>query len=224
MKKKQSVQFLAPFLHLDNVIIEFIRKYFMYHPEYEWNDDDTKTKIKIVKNFNKLGNDSSFFPRIVVRRGGATLSNPTATSNYGGRGTIAEFSQQRRKIYKAGAPYFLQIYTKAPGEAQNLAEELMIQFLLYKDRIIEKFNVSIEEHIETTPEEITTDQTPDYTSSKITITLLASFTYEVDFNIEPRYGKLQGVDMIADLDKVVDRRNEIEFETLTFTSKVKPEI
>jgi len=220
-KKKQNVQFLAPFTHLDNVLLEFIRMYFLYHPVYTWNEDDTKTVIKIVKNFNKLGNDANFYPRIVLKRGSSSLTMPTMLSNYAGGGTLMKFTQMRTKFYRAGSPYFIDIYCRVPGEAQNLAEELMVQILLFKDRLAERFFVNIEEHMEVTPEIIESGGTPDFVYSRVTLTLLASYTYQVKYNIVPRYEVMKGLDIESNLEKAVERRNEIDFKNLKFNTIIE---
>lgn len=222
-KKKQNVQFLAPFMHLDNVLLEFLRLYFLNHPVYQWDEDDTKSKIIIVKNFNKLGNDKDFFPRIILKRGSASLTMPALLSNYAGGGDLLNFTQTRTKIYKAGSPYNIDILCRVPGEAQNLAEELMVQILLYRDRMAERFKVNIEEHIEVSPEIIFSNETPDFAASKITMTLLAAYTYEVKFNILPRYDILEGVDIENKLNEAIEKRNEIDFSTIKFNTQVDNE-
>lgn len=217
-KKKQNIQFLAPFTHLDNVLLEFIRMYFVYHPTYTWDEDDTLTKIKINKNFNKLGNDVNFYPRIVLKRGSSSLTMPTMLSNYAGGGTLMEFTQARTKFYRAGSPYFIDIYCRVPGEAQNLAEELMVQMLLYRDRMAERFFVNIEEHMEVSPEMIDSGGTPDFAVSKISMTLLASYTYQVKYNVVPKYEVMKGLDVETNLEKAVEKRNEIDFKNLKFNT------
>lgn len=222
-RKKQNISFLAPFLHLDNVLLEFIKIYFFYHPIYKWSEDDKETKIKIVKAFDKLGQDKDFYPKILLRRNSASLTMPTMFSNYAGGGSLMDFTQKRTKFYRAGSSYYIEIYSRVQGEAQNLAEEIVVNLLLYKDRLAEKFFVNIEEHVEISKEMISTENTSDIKISSISILLLASYTYQVSYDILPRYEKLKNIEVEETLKKAIERKNEIDFKNIKYNFFIEEE-
>jgi hypothetical protein len=87
----------------------------------------------------------------------------------------------------------------------------------------EKFFVNIEEHMEASPEMITAGDTPDFALSKITLSILASNTYSVTYNVVPRYEIAQGLDLETELEKAVERVNEIDFSTLKFNTTIENE-
>lgn len=218
--KEYGVKYFAPFLHLDSVILEFIRGYFSCHPTYTWDEDETKSGIKITKSFYKVGNDFKTFPRIVVRRGGCSLTNPTQASNFQGRKPLVNFSQERSKFYRAGAPYFIDFITREPGQAQAMAEELMTQLLMYRDRISEKFMVNIEEHMETSQEQVQTNEASNTSFSIITLTLIANYTYITSYKILPMYETLKGVDLTVKLEQQLLKRNQVEYKPIEIKTNI----
>jgi hypothetical protein len=155
-----KVENFAPLTHMDGVLLSFLRAYFQYHPVYQWNEEDAKTKIKISDAFVEVGNESDFTPRIIIRRGNFSLTNPLVVGNYSQSGkSLMSWTQERERNYVAGAVYQISIITKLPLESLNLAEEISSTILMYTERLAEYYNVHIEQHIEVSPENIKTSGT-----------------------------------------------------------------
>lgn len=215
-----KVENFAPLTHMDGVLLSFLRAYFQYHPEYSWDEDDAKTKIKISDAFVEVGNESDFTPRIIIRRGNFSLTNPLVVGNYSQSGkSLMSWTQERERNYVAGAVYQISIITKLPLESLNLAEEISSTILMYTERLAEYYNVHIEQHIEVSPENIKTSGT-DIEEAISNLTVLASYKYMVSTNIVPRYEKLKGIDIVSETDRFVEKNNKLQYQKLKFNTQV----
>lgn len=218
---EKSFKNFAPLVHLDNVLLSFLKAYFKYHPKYTWSENDAETKIKIIEQYSEEGNENAGDIRIVIRRGNFSMTSATLGANDPEAGRpLLEWTQKRQKMYVAGSVYNLIVSTRIPRETLDLAEEISATLLMYKERISEEFKVDIKEHIEASTEELAaTGRQKD--SSSMTLTLTADYRYNMVVDIIPRYEKLKGVDLVSEIDKNIEKQNKIKFETLSFNTKVQ---
>lgn len=222
-----NIKNFAPFIYLDNVLLIFLREYFKYHPKYPWNEEDSLSKINIVKKYTKIGSEFGL-PRVVIKRNGFDLTHPFQVSNQmttnddGSPRTLMQFTQERKKLYIAGAPYTLEILALTEPETEALAEEICIALLTYRENINVRFQIKVEDHLQVSPTVVNTSG-PRIDNCFCTITLLASYQYSINYSLQPKYPILKGIDLLQDVEKKVEVSNKLDFEKLKFNSKVEGE-
>lgn len=217
----------APFIHLDNVLLFFIREYFKYHPKYPWNEDDSISKIGIVKKYTKIGNEFAL-PRVVIKRNGFDLTHPFQVSNQmstnedGSPRTLMQFTQNRKKLYIAGAPYTIEVIALTESETEAIAEEICIALLTYRENINVRFQIKIEDHLQVSPTVVNVSGTK-VDNCFCTITTLASYQYSINYTLQPKYPILKGLDLLQNVEKNVEVHGKLDFEKLKFNSQIKGE-
>lgn len=217
---ENSVKKFAPFTHLDNVLISFLREYFRYHPNYSWSEKAEERKIDILEAFSVEDNQSDTFPRLILRRGNFVLDKSPAYTTYAQtRGTLMEFTQEKDKNFAAGSVYTLTIVAKEILTARFLAEEILTTIAMYSDKINETFQVHLQPHYEVTSEQLNaTGLKKDYSS--IMLTFAADYAYKIETSIYPRYDTLKGIDVMAATDKIVEKNNKLKIEELKFNASI----
>lgn len=217
---ENSVKRFAPFTHLDNVLITFLREYFRYHPTFSWSEEPEKRKIEIIEAFSVDDNEGDFFPRLVLKRGNFVLDkSPSFTTYAQNRERLMNFTQEKDKNFAAGSVYALTIMAKEILTARFLAEEILTTIAMYSDKIDESFKVHIQPHYEVMTEQLTsTGLKKDFSS--IMLNFAADFVYTVSTNVYPRYDTLKGVDILTATDKIIEKNNKLKIEELKFNTSI----
>lgn len=211
---------LTPFDHLDEFLTLFLQNYFKYHPDFTWSEKNTK--IIISTPFSTESQDDDLKPRILVERISFSLTNPNLINNKAINGLdLKNYFQDNQKLYKAAAVYNIKIMGKTITEANRLAQELMVIFLMYTERIKEMLSIEIQQHIDSTPGNIDISGTNIDSSTNI-LTLLCSYLYKAKAKIVPIYPNLKGIDLVSETTTILKTQNKLELDKLRFNNE-KPD-
>ena len=207
---------LTPFDHLDEFLTLFLQNYFKYHPEFPWSETDTK--ILISKPYSTESQDNDLKPRILVERVTFSLTNPSLVSNKAISGKeLKEFFVNNQKLYKAASVYNIKIMGKTIADANKIAQELMVVFLMHSERIKELLQIEIQQHIDASPPIIDVSGT-NIDSSITSLTLLCSYLYIAKAKIFPLYPKLEGVDLANEVKNILNNK-KLEINKIRYKSE-----
>jgi len=217
---EQSVNNFFPMIHMDNVLLSFLKSYFKFHPKYGWDENDSETKLKIIDQYSEEGNENTGDSRIIIRRGNFSMTSATLGANRPEQNTLLkDWSQKRQKMYVAGAIYSLGISSRIPEDTLDLAEEVITTLLMYKERITEQYGIDIKEHIEASTIELSaTGRQKDF--SVVNLTLATEYRYHMSIDILPRYEVLKTIDVFQEVNKTLEIENKLKFESLKFKTQV----
>ena len=210
----------APFIHIDNVLISFLREYFKFHPKYPWSEKEEDSKIRIDEAYSDSEEERGSSAEIIIRRGNFDSTAITMGGNAPERGKkLIDWSQERQKLYNAGALYQVIVTTKFPRETLDIAEEIQSTLLMYTEQIADAFAVKISEHISSNTDQLlATGKTKEF--STVMMSVAASYQYKIGARVLPRYEKLKGIDLLGQVDKTVKKETKLKFETLQFNKKI----
>src|SRR5690606_31807445 len=142
-------------------------------------------------------------PRLILKRGAMSITNPvSAQSSYSNRGEpLYKFTQERSKIYRFGAPFYIDIYTENKTDAEELVEEISIALLYHSELIATNFSVFIEDSAQESPPQIETGGGPNNKFVFKTLVFAMSLFYELKTQYLPKYPILNDVSVVEEMTK-----------------------
>ena len=211
--KDFSLKDVRPITNLDLFMLSFLRTYFKNHPQYPYTEDGT-TKISIISSFDST-TSTDMTPRIILQSSSFSLMNPGLLNNETGNRLLRDITQNSSIINKVGVVYWLRIIARTIGQARALAEELLVLYSAYTERIKRLYDIKIEKVFDVEVEQPEIDGNVIKSASN-RLKIIASYIYTANVKVLPIYPILKEVDFYRELELELEKNNRLELNKLNF--------
>lgn len=207
------LQQIKPITTLDLFMLSFLKTYFKNHPEFPYTED-SDTKISIISSFDS-NVSTDMTPRLVLQSSSFSMMNPGLLNQESGNKLLKDLTQNSSIINKVGVVYWLKVITRTIGQARSLAEELLVLYSSYTERIKRLYDIKLEKVWDVESE------TPEIDGNVIIgasnrIKIIASYIYTSNVKVLPIYPILKSVEFERELELELEKNNRLELNKLKF--------
>jgi len=207
------LQQIKPITTLDLFMLSFLKTYFKNHPEFPYTED-SNTKIAIISSFDS-NVSTDMTPRIVLQSSSFSMMNPNLINQESGNKLLKDLTQNSSVINKVGIVYWIRIITRTIGQARSLAEELLVLYSSYTERIKRLYDIKLEKIWDVEVEQPEIDGNVIVGASN-RIKIIASYIYTSNVKVLPIYPILNNVEFERELELELEKNNRLEINKLKF--------